>query len=312
MLAAFVAVTFEKAGLYRPRLTVLNLLELRSVVRMAFIAGAMFLAVVMVGELFPGRHWVLALAAAATLPTLLAERRAMAALRAKGHWLNGDGERTLVYGYNEAARLLMKKIVQAPEAGRQLVGFVDDFVMDGTEVTFRVDRNGSAPFVARLLGPDGRIWPRSFDGTTSRKYSSARLSSSRKHWRGSATKTAGALGIRWGIAAQFGNARPDELAAEDVGAIPILYPVVPPRRQWSYLIPNACLTLSWLSWGLRRHGPCGYSLPLAIWVESGSPVLFRQERVGKDGRRFVMLKFRSLPREISDPYHSSTTLPLIE
>jgi sugar transferase (PEP-CTERM system associated) len=35
-------------------------------------------------------------------------------------------------------------------------------------------------------------------------------------------------------------------------------------------------------------------ISLAIYLESGSPVLFRQERVGKKGRSFEILKFRSM------------------
>jgi exopolysaccharide biosynthesis polyprenyl glycosylphosphotransferase len=35
-------------------------------------------------------------------------------------------------------------------------------------------------------------------------------------------------------------------------------------------------------------------LPLLIWVEDGAPVLFRQERVGRDGKRFILFKFRTM------------------
>lgn len=34
--------------------------------------------------------------------------------------------------------------------------------------------------------------------------------------------------------------------------------------------------------------------PLLIWAEDGAPVLFRQERVGRDGKRFILLKFRTM------------------
>ena len=37
-------------------------------------------------------------------------------------------------------------------------------------------------------------------------------------------------------------------------------------------------------------------VPLLIWMEDGTPVLFRQERVGRDGKRFVLFKFRTMHR----------------
>ena len=33
---------------------------------------------------------------------------------------------------------------------------------------------------------------------------------------------------------------------------------------------------------------------LLIWTQDGSPVFFRQERVGRDGRRFILFKFRTM------------------
>ena len=35
-------------------------------------------------------------------------------------------------------------------------------------------------------------------------------------------------------------------------------------------------------------------VPLFIWIKDGAPVLFRQERVGRDGKRFVLFKFRTM------------------
>jgi exopolysaccharide biosynthesis polyprenyl glycosylphosphotransferase len=37
-------------------------------------------------------------------------------------------------------------------------------------------------------------------------------------------------------------------------------------------------------------------IPLFILIEDGRPVLFRQERVGRDGKRFILFKFRTMRR----------------
>ena len=43
--------------------------------------------------------------------------------------------------------------------------------------------------------------------------------------------------------------------------------------------------------------PLALLISLAIYLESGKPILFQQERVGLNGRRFRMLKFRSMYRD---------------
>jgi sugar transferase (PEP-CTERM system associated) len=46
--------------------------------------------------------------------------------------------------------------------------------------------------------------------------------------------------------------------------------------------------------GLLVSLPLMGVIALAIWLESGRPVLFRQERIGKDGKSFTLYKFRSM------------------
>jgi len=41
--------------------------------------------------------------------------------------------------------------------------------------------------------------------------------------------------------------------------------------------------------------PVAIAIAIAIGIEDGPPVLFRQERVGRDGKAFILLKFRSMP-----------------
>ena len=46
--------------------------------------------------------------------------------------------------------------------------------------------------------------------------------------------------------------------------------------------------------GLVIAAPLMVLVAVAVWLESGFPVLYRQERVGRTGRRFMLNKFRSM------------------
>ena len=49
--------------------------------------------------------------------------------------------------------------------------------------------------------------------------------------------------------------------------------------------------------GLLLATPLLLLTAVAVWLESGRPVLYRQERVGENGRRFMLNKFRSMRRD---------------
>ena len=46
--------------------------------------------------------------------------------------------------------------------------------------------------------------------------------------------------------------------------------------------------------------PLLLALCLAVFVSDGSPVIFRQERIGRDGKRFRICKFRTMKKGVGD------------
>ena len=49
--------------------------------------------------------------------------------------------------------------------------------------------------------------------------------------------------------------------------------------------------------GLAIAAPCMLLTGIAIWLESGLPILYRQVRVGENGRVFTLNKFRSMRKD---------------
>lgn len=71
------------------------------------------------------------------------------------------------------------------------------------------------------------------------------------------------------------------------------------------------LTLSLFA--LLLLSPVMLATAVAVALESGLPVLFVQRRVGRGGREFGMLKFRSMVKDAAaiGPYHTSNADPRI-
>ncbi|MBK8073498.1 MAG: sugar transferase [Ramlibacter sp.] len=65
--------------------------------------------------------------------------------------------------------------------------------------------------------------------------------------------------------------------------------------------------------GLVLLAPLLALVGLLVWLEAGSPVLFRQRRVGLHGAEFEMLKFRSMVVDAANPgpHHTADADPRI-
>ncbi|MEZ4863100.1 MAG: sugar transferase [Caldilineaceae bacterium] len=75
-----------------------------------------------------------------------------------------------------------------------------------------------------------------------------------------------------------------------VGSLPHVVFVVTGRNPWLRRLFDLCFALA----GLAITAPLLLILPLLIKLDSAGPIFYRQPRLGKDGRPYLMYKFRSM------------------
>lgn len=83
---------------------------------------------------------------------------------------------------------------------------------------------------------------------------------------------------------------------------------VPPRYLWvkrwlDVVVSAATLIVLW---------PLLALIAVVIRLDSPGPVVFRQSRVGKDGRVFEMWKFRTMEWGATDQWHRHLVVPLVQ
>lgn len=80
---------------------------------------------------------------------------------------------------------------------------------------------------------------------------------------------------------------------EDVDGTPVINLSQVPLEGWNSLLKRG-MDIALAALGLAVCLPFLPLVALAIWIEDHGPVFYRQERMGLDGRSFMMLKFRSM------------------
>lgn len=232
------------------------------------------------------RHWVLAAA-------LLALGRTCMTQWERREWKRGRRlRRTLIIGAGRVGQLVGRRLIAHPEWGFLPVGFLDPNPVDP------VASNGDL----RVLGSSAefeRVATKFEVGHVLVAFSTdpddalLRL-----------TRRCEELGLSVSIVPRLFEQLSSRITVDDVGGLPMLTASRPNPHGWRFVVKYA-------SDRVLAAIVLAVSLPLiviggaAIYVSMGRPILHRQERVGRDGKRFSILKLRTLPLEP----HSSARLP---
>jgi exopolysaccharide biosynthesis polyprenyl glycosylphosphotransferase len=212
---------------------------------------------------------------------LLAGRVALSRVQLRQRRAGKEGLPTLIVGAGKVGQLTAKRLLERPELGLQPVGFLDkDPLQLGTTA-------GSL----RVLGAS---WD--FDEVVSR-YGVEKVifafSTAPHEVLLRIVRRCQERGISVSVVPRLFENVTTRLTVDYVGGLPLVSIHPADAKGWRFRLkyviePAAAVIL------LVILLPILAATVLAVWASLGRPILYRQRRVGLDGREFEMLKFRSM------------------
>ena len=189
---------------------------------------------------------------------------------------------TLIVGAGTVGAEMERRLSEQPELGLKLVGYIDEHPPPAEKVPQR-----SAP----VLGPPSDLVRIAQE--TGTEHVILAFSSTADRGLVPLVRQCEANGIQVSLVPRMFESLTKRLQFEKVGTLPLvgLRSVDPLGWQFAvkHLLDRVVAALA-----LLCFSPIMVAAAIAIKIESPGPVLFRQRRVGRDGRHFDILKFRSM------------------
>ena len=296
LFSVFVAGLFAARGMYGSRLRYEMLEDLRVVVTATSLAAIFVLA----AREFVGnppdlaaqtiRMWAFAAA------YLAAGRIALQWSRAKAH-RQGEGLRpTLIIGAGRVGRLTAKRLLDHPEIGLKPIGFLDkdpmaeeadSLPMPVLGASWDLDRVAAQHDVQQVII------------TFSRAPHEVLLR---------LVKRCEELGLQVAFVPRLYEKITSKLTVEHLGGIPFIS-ARPANPKGAQFVIKYAVDRFVAGFFLIVTLPLTLPAALGILMTLGRPLFFRQVRVGRDGRTFEMLKFRTMKPVTEGPLDRPLELP---
>jgi exopolysaccharide biosynthesis polyprenyl glycosylphosphotransferase len=276
-----VMLMFALRGMYAPRIHPELLENLRGVVAATSLAA---MTVLTLRELFAEPADL----AAQTIRPWAFATAYVAAGRIALHWSQAQARRqgeamrpTLIVGAGRVGRLVAKRLLANPELGLKPIGFLDKEPMDALDGAVTVPVLGASWDLDEVIA---RHNVEQVIITFSRAPDDVLLRLVRRCEE---------LGVSVSLVPRLFEKVTGRVTVEHIGGLPLVsaHPANP--RGWQFAVKYAVDRVA-ATFALIALAPILAAAAVAIWVSLGRPLFFRQVRVGRDGRPFEMLKFRSM------------------
>lgn len=272
------AVAFRTFGLYRPRRLGSHFQEVWDVAKASTVGVLVLVALTFFARSFEfsrlviAYFWVISIFAVSVSRAVF--REALRVARRRGYNLRY----ALVVGSGELARAVIARLRQRPDVGLQLLGVVGD------------DKDG-ADLGARRLGGYGDL--RAILDQGSVDHVILALPHEDYARIGMILEEIGDEPVTIHFVPDLLRFASLRGGVEEFEGLPFIHLRETPLYGWNRVLKRG-FDVAFGSLALLLAGPLMLLIALAIKLTSTSPALYRQERMGLDGRRFWMLKFRTM------------------
>ena len=228
---------------------------------------------------------------------VVVRRLGLGLLRRAGY----DNQRILVVGGGAVAKFLMQQLTANRSLGNRVIGYLDSNG-NGTSAAFgRFARLGNVDDLAAVIESE------QVDAVY------VALPSSVQHQLGPVIERCRRQGVQFRVVPDLLEAQFGRIDIHPVAGIPLVTLREPEITGFRYLQKRALdLTVSLL--GILLTAPFWLVIGVAIRLDSPGPILFRQTRIGHDGRSFRVFKFRSMVQDAEARKHElfeTETHPLL-
>ncbi|MBI4240861.1 MAG: undecaprenyl-phosphate glucose phosphotransferase [Candidatus Rokubacteria bacterium] len=278
-IAVVWAVAFRAFGLYRPRRLKSRLAEWIDIAKASSL-GCLVLVAVMefffrsfeFSRLVILYFWVLSVVSVSLSRAVF--REALRFARRRGYNLRY----ALIVGSGELARTVVERLGQRPDVGLQVAGLVGDEKDATDSAVKRLGGYGDLRSVMERLTVDRVILALPHEDY-------ARLPL--------ILDEIGDDPVAIHFVPDFLRFASLRGGVEEFEGLPFIHLRESPLHGWNLVLKRG-FDLTFGSLALLLAAPLMLLIALAIRFTSGAPVLYRQERMGLDGQRFWMLKFRTM------------------
>jgi exopolysaccharide biosynthesis polyprenyl glycosylphosphotransferase len=200
----------------------------------------------------------------------------------------GIGDRpTLIVGAGKVGHLTAKRLLERPELGLRPVGFLDKEPLNMGERSIGLPVLGASWDLDRIISEYG---VEHVIVTFSTAPNKVLVALTRRCWE---------RGISVSLVPRMFEVEGSRVTAEHLGGLPLISVDITDPRGWQFSVKYA-IDRFVAALVLLVASPLFCALALAVRLSMGSPIFYRQPRVGRDGRVFDMLKFRTMSGKPED------------